>query len=124
MFIIKEEKLVENAREMGVVLKEGLEELKTKHASVGDVRCIGLFSVIELVRDKASKEPLAPWNARPHELGVMAQVPGALLERGMYTFSIWNWIFIVPPLCINKSELLDGLRIIDEVLDITDEGAF
>ncbi len=120
--VYKEEKLVENARAMGVILKEGLEELKVKHPSVGDVRCIGLFSVIELVKDRETKEPLAPWNAKPHEMGVMAQVPGALRERGMYTFSKWNWIFVVPPLNINETELRDGLRILDDVLDITDRG--
>ncbi len=120
--VYKEEKLVENARAMGVTLKEGLEELKAKHPSVGDVRCIGLFSVIELVKDRETKEPLAPWNAKPHEMGVMAQVPGALRERGMYTFSKWNWIFVVPPLNINETELRDGLRILDGVLDITDRG--
>jgi len=120
--VYKEENLVENARAMGVILKEGLEGLKAKHPSVGDVRSIGLFSVIELVKDKETKEPLAPWNAKPHEMGVMAQVPGALRARGMYTFSKWNWIFVVPPLSINETELRDGLRILDEVLDITDRG--
>jgi taurine--2-oxoglutarate transaminase len=90
---------------------------------VGDVRCIGLFSVIELVKDKETKEPLAPWNAKPHEMGVMAQVPSALRERGMYTFSKWNWIFAIPPLSISETELRDGLRILDEVLEITDAGA-
>ena len=120
--VYKEEKLVENARAMGAILKEGLEDLKAKHPSVGDVRCIGLFSVIELVKDKETKEPLAPWNAKPREMGVMAQVPGALRERGMYTFSKWNWIFVVPPLSINETELRDGLRILDEVLEITDTG--
>lgn len=121
--VYQEEKLIENARAMGTVLQEGLEELKARHASVGDVRSIGLFAVIELVKDKTSKEPLAPWNARAHEMGVMAQVPGALVERGMYTFCRWNWIFVVPPLCINESELRDGLRIMDEVLNITDRAA-
>jgi len=120
--VYKEEKLIENARAMGAILKEGLLELKAKHPSVGDVRSIGLFSVIELVKDKETKEPMAPWNAKPHEMGVMAQVPGALRERGMYTFSKWNWIFVVPPLNINETELRDGLNILDEVLDITDTG--
>ena len=122
--VYQEEKLVENAKVMGAILKEGLEELKAKHPSVGDVRSIGLFAVIELVKDKETKEPLAPWNAKPHEMGVMAQVPGALRERGMYTFSKWNWIFVVPPLSINETELRDGLRILDEVLDITDTGTW
>ena len=120
--VYKEEKLVENAKAMGVMLKEGLEELKARHPSVGDVRSIGLFAVIELVKDRETKEPLAPWNAKPWEMGVMAQVPGALRERGMYTFVKWNWIFAVPPLSINETELHHGLRILDEVLDITDRG--
>jgi taurine--2-oxoglutarate transaminase len=120
--VYREEKLVENARAMGAILQQGLEELKAKHPSVGDVRSIGLFAVIELVKDRQTKEPLAPWNAKPHEMGVMAQVPGALRERGMYTFCKWNWIFVVPPLSIDETELRDGLRILDEVLDITDSG--
>jgi taurine--2-oxoglutarate transaminase len=120
--VYREEKLVENARVMGAILKQGLEELKAKHPSVGDVRSIGLFAVIELVKDRETKEPLAPWNAKPHEMGVMAQVPGALRQRGMYTFCKWNWIFVVPPLSIDETELRDGLRILDEVLDITDSG--
>jgi len=120
--VYQEQRLIENARAMGGVFKEGLEELKARHSSVGDVRCIGLFSVIELVKDKETKEPLAPWNAKAHEMGVMAQVPSALRERGMYTFSKWNWIFAIPPLSINETELHDGLRILDEVLDITDTG--
>jgi taurine--2-oxoglutarate transaminase len=120
--VYKEEKLVENAKAKGILLKEGLEELKAKHTSVGDVRSIGLFAVIDLVKDKETKEPLAPWNAKPHEMGVMAKVPGALLERGMFTFSKWNWIFVVPPLIIDETELRDGLSILDEVLDITDQG--
>ena len=120
--VYKEQKLIENAKSLGVILKEGLEELKAKHPSVGDVRSIGLFAVIELVKDKETKQPMAPWNAKPHEMGVMAQVPGALRERGMYTFSKWNWIFVIPPLSINETELREGLHILDEVLDITDSG--
>ncbi len=107
---------------MGVLLREGLEELQAKHPSVGDVRCIGLFAVIELVKDKETKEPLAPWNAKAHELGVMAQVPRALQDRGMYTFTKWNWIFAIPPLCITEGELNEGLEILDQVLALTDTG--
>jgi taurine--2-oxoglutarate transaminase len=120
--VYREEKLVENAKSKGVLLKEGLEELKAKHSSVGDVRSIGLFAIIELVKDKETKEPLAPWNAKPDEMGVMAKVPGAIKERGMFTFVKWNWIFVVPPLSINETELREGLDILDEVLNITDQG--
>jgi taurine--2-oxoglutarate transaminase len=120
--VYKQERLIENARAMGKLLKAGLEELKRKHPSVGDVRSLGLFSVIELVKDRETKEPMAPWNAKPHELGVMARVPAALRERGMYTFTKWNWIFAAPPLIIDQDGLNEGLSILDEVLDITDSG--
>jgi taurine--2-oxoglutarate transaminase len=119
----QEDGLIENAKRMGQVLGQELEALKEKHASVGDVRYIGLFSVIELVKDKATREPLAPWNAKPEELGVMAEVLPALRERGLSTFVKWNWIFVVPPLCITEEELKEGLNIIDEVLEITDREA-
>ena len=119
----QEDGLIENAKRMGQVLGQGLEALKEKHASVGDVRYIGLFSVIELVKDKATKEHLAPWNAKPEELGVMADVLPALRERGLSTFVKWNWIFVIPPLCITEEELTEGLAIIDEVLEITDREA-
>lgn len=119
----REDRLIENAKRMGVVLGQALEQLKEKHPSVGDVRYIGLFSIIELVKDKGTKEPLAPWNAKPEEMGVMAEVLPALRERGLSTFVKWNWIFVVPPLCISAEELGEGLSIIDEVLNITDEQA-
>jgi taurine--2-oxoglutarate transaminase len=119
----QEDGLIENAKRMGRILEEGLEALKEKHASVGDVRYIGLFSVIELVKDKATKEPLAPWNAKPEELGVMAEVLPALRKRGLSAFVKWNWIFVIPPLSITEKELTEGLAIIDEVLEITDREA-
>jgi taurine--2-oxoglutarate transaminase len=118
----KEDKLIENARAMGEVLKDGLYELKDKHPCVGDVRGLGLFTILELVKDRETKEPLAPWNAKPHEMGVMAKLPGLIRELGMFTFVRWNWIFAVPPLCVNEAELREGLDIIDKVLDVADGG--
>ncbi len=119
----QEDGLVENAKRMGQALGRGLEALKEKHTSVGEVRYIGLFSVIELVKDKKTREPLAPWNAKPEELGVMAEVLPALRERGLSTFVKWNWIFVVPPLCVTEEQLREGLSIIDEVLAMTDREA-
>jgi taurine--2-oxoglutarate transaminase len=89
---------------------------------VGDVRGLGLFTILELVKDRETKEPLAPWNAKPHEMGVMAKLPGLIRELGMFTFVRWNWIFAVPPLCVNEAELREGLDIIDKVLDVADGG--
>ncbi len=119
----REDGLVENARKMGHVLARGLEAIKEKHPSVGDVRYIGLFSVIELVKDKETAEPLAPWNAKAGDLGVMADVLPALRQKGLSTGVRWNWIFVGPPLCITEEQLREGLNIIDEVLEITDREA-
>jgi taurine--2-oxoglutarate transaminase len=118
--VYREDRLIEHARAMGKVLGEALEEMKAKHSSVGDVRYIGLFSVIEVVKDRETKEPMAPWNAKPSEMGAMADVARFLRDNGLYTFVRWNWIFAAPPLCITESELQDGLAIIDKALEITD----
>jgi taurine--2-oxoglutarate transaminase len=121
--VYKKDQLIENARAMGKVLGEELEGMKARHPSVGDVRYIGLFSVIEVVKDKETKEPMAPWNAKPSEMGAMADVARFLRDNGLYTFVRWNWIFAVPPLCITESQLKDGLAIIDRALEITDAAA-
>jgi taurine--2-oxoglutarate transaminase len=120
----REEKLVENARTMGLVLREGLEDIQDKHPSVGDIRSIGLFSTIELVKDRETKEPLAPLPglpSSPQDAQVAPKLSAALRERGMHCFVKWNHLFPIPPLSISETELRDGLRILDEVLDIADE---
>jgi taurine--2-oxoglutarate transaminase len=119
----REDGLVENACAMGMVLKEGLQDLQARHPSVGDVRAIGLFTTIELVKDRQTKEPLAPLPglpASPQDAQVAPQLSAALRERGMHCFVKWNHLFPIPPLCIRESEVHDGLRILDEVLDIAD----
>jgi taurine--2-oxoglutarate transaminase len=94
-----------------------------KHPSVGDVRSIGLFSTIELVKDRETKEPLAPLPglpSSPEDAQVAPQLTAALQERGMHCFVKWNHLFPIPPLCISETELRDGLQILDEALDIAD----
>ncbi len=122
----EEQGLIENARAMGTVLKEGLEALKAKHPSVGDVRSIGLFSTIELVKDRETKEPLSPMPglaAAPGAIEVAPQLSAAMRERGMHCFAKWNFIFPIPPLSINETELREGLDILDDALDIADRAA-
>jgi taurine--2-oxoglutarate transaminase len=121
--VYRDEGLIENARQMGLILKEGLEELKQKHPSVGDVRSIGLFSTIELVKNRETKAPLAPLPGLPSSPGdqqVAPQLSRALRERGMHCFVKWNHLFPIPPLCIGETEMRDGLQILDEVLDLAD----
>jgi len=121
--VYREEKLIENARAMGRILRAGLEEIRDRHPSVGDVRSIGLFSTIELVKDRETKEPLAPLPglpSSPQDAQVAPRLSAALRERGMHCFVKWNHLFPIPPLCITETELRDGLQILDEVLVIAD----
>ena len=115
-----EEKLIENARVMGSILKAELERLKEKHACVGDARAIGLFSCLELVKNKRTKEPLSPYNAMGKAAENSTEIFKRLMARGLFTFVRWMFLFIVPPLSINEDQLREGLSIIDEVLDYAD----
>jgi taurine--2-oxoglutarate transaminase len=118
--IYKEDHLIENARQLGAILKAELEQLKEKHPSVGDVRAIGLFSLVELVKSRQSREPLVPFNAKASEMGPMAQLSAHFREHGLYTFVRWNGFFVNPPLSINEEQLREGLAIIDAGLELTD----
>ena len=117
--VYEEENLIENAAKMGEIMKKRLEEIKFKHPSVGDVRSIGLFAAIELVKDRETKEPLAPWNGP--DPGVMGQLSGCLKEKGVYIYPRWNYLFLAPPIAINEEELKFGMDVIDECLDIADQ---
>ena len=113
--------LIENAAAVGEYLGAQLEVLKANHPSVGDVRYIGLFSVIEVVKNKSTKEPTAGRNATGAELNTMNEVGKYLRENGLFTFIKANMIFIVPPLCITKEQIDEGLNIVDQALKITDQ---
>lgn len=115
----REEKVFDNVRQVGKVLGEILEALKQKHACVGDVRYIGLFSVIELVKDKATKEPLVPYDRDPDK--IMGRIVGQLYRGGFYTYSHENTIQVSPPLIITEAELRDAMSIMDRVLDEVDQ---
>jgi taurine--2-oxoglutarate transaminase len=122
MEIYEEEKLVERSRVQGEKMAVHLQTMKETHPSVGDVRSIGLFGVIECVKNRETREPLAPWNAKAHQMGAMANVAKKIRELGMHTFVRWNWVFTVPPLCITDDELAEGFAIIDEALNEADKG--
>jgi len=118
--VYEDDGLIQNAAEVGKYLGERLEQLKTKHTSIGDVRYIGLFSVIELVKDKKTKEPVASRNASGAQLVKMKELGSFLKGNGLFTFIKANMVFIVPPLCITREQLDEGLGIIDKAIDITD----
>ncbi len=114
----KEAGLIAQAKERGVLLGELLEDIKSRHASVGDVRYIGLFSAVELVRSKETKKPLVEYGADPEK--IMPKIVGKLSEKGFYTYSHENCIIVAPPLIITEAELKEALAILDEVLSDVD----
>jgi taurine---2-oxoglutarate transaminase len=115
--VIEEDGLVERSRKLGEVMRGHHDELLDKHPSVGLVRNIGLFGIIELVRNRDTMEPMAPFNGTSDEMKAVAK---ALDERGLYTFVRWHTIMTNPPLCITEEELAEGFAIIDEALEIAD----
>ena len=106
--VYKEESLIENSRAMGIIIGEALKALQSRYDSVGDVRYIGLFSAIELVEDRNTKEPL--------KASSMNQIKNSLLEQGLSTFINKNIVFVCPPLCITPDELKSGLEIIENAI--------
>ncbi len=116
--VYKEEKLIENAKAMGKVLGGILEDLKAKHACVGDVRYIGLFTAIELVKDKETKEPLVAYGKDPEKL--MKKILGMLVSKGFWTYTHENMVIVAPPLTINEAQLKEAMAIMDEVLGAVD----
>jgi taurine---2-oxoglutarate transaminase len=119
--IYEEDKLIENAVLMGKYLDKKIEEMKSRHSSIGDWRNTGLLGCLELVKNRTTKEPMAPFNAKPDEMAVMNKVAAKIRELGMYTFVRWNYVFIAPPLCVTKEQIDDGLAIISEAISIADE---
>jgi taurine--2-oxoglutarate transaminase len=117
----REEGVVENAAAMGDVFGEELHGLAERHPSIGDVRGLGCFWGLELVRDRETREPLVPFNATGEAFAPMARLGKAALERGLYLMTHWNVIMIVPPLTITREELEEGIVILDEALSIADE---
>ena len=119
--IYEDENLVENAVMMGKYVEEQVEKLKKKHPSIGDFRNTGLLGCIELVKNQKTKEPMAPFNAKPDEMMVMNKVAAKLKELGMYTFVRWNYIFVAPPLIVTKEQIDEGLAMISEAISIADK---
>ena len=115
----KESNILENVNKSGKALGEALEEMKAKHPSVGDVRYIGLFSAVELVKDKETREALVPYGRDPE--GIMGRLIGELKKRGFMTYSHENMIIVAPPLIITVEQIKEELEKLDEVLYIADE---
>ncbi|MFM8836074.1 MAG: aspartate aminotransferase family protein [Actinomycetota bacterium] len=120
--IFKEEKIVEHARMLGKdVIGPALEKLKAKHPSVGDVRGLGVFWAIELVKNRETRKPFVPFNATGADAKPMLELAAACKERGLWPFTHFNRMHVVPPCNTPVEDVKAGLEIIDEVLDIADK---
>jgi len=119
--IIEEENMIHNAAEMGAYIDDQVEKMKDHHPSIGDFRNTGLLGCIELVKNRDTKEPVTPWNAKPSEMEATLKMAAKVRALGMFTFVRWNWIFIAPPLNVTKEEVDEGLNILSEVIKIADE---
>jgi taurine--2-oxoglutarate transaminase len=119
----QEEGIVENAAEMGGVFSERLRALADKHPSIGEVRGLGCFWGVELVRSRETREPLVPFNASGEAFAPMARVSKAALDRGLYLMTHWNVVMVCPPLTITRDELDEGISMLDEALTVADEYA-
>jgi taurine---2-oxoglutarate transaminase len=115
--VYEDDGLIDRARRLGVVMAERLADLAARHPSVGAVRSLGLFGVVELIRNPKTREPLAPFAGTSPE---MAALGAFFREQGLYTFLRWNYFFTNPPLTTTEAELREGFEIIDRGLAITD----
>ncbi len=116
--VMKEDDIVGNSKRMGKVMGELLEDLKAEHPSVGDVRNIGLFGCIELVKNRKTREPMAPYTGGGAE---MTRLTTYLKDNGVYNFVWRNMLHTNPPLTATESELKEVFEIINKALEITDQ---
>lgn len=117
---MREDRVVEHAASMGGVLRRMLSDLGEAHPSVGEVRNIGLFGIIELVKDRRTREPMSPWNGSSPEMNALKKY---CLDRGLFLYTHWHTLLIIPPLIIDEAQLKEGFDVLDEALKITDKSA-
>ncbi len=115
--VYEEDRLLERARATGAVMKALHADLAARHPSVGAARSIGLFGMIELVRNRATMEPLAPFNGTSDEMTALGRF---FRQEGLFTMLRWNGFFTNPPLVITEAELREAFAIVDRGLEITD----
>ena len=116
--VMKEDQLVERAAGMGPVLKRMLTDLGEAHPSVGEVRSIGLFGILELVKDRVTNEPMARWNGSSPEMTALKKY---CLDNGLFLYTHWHTVLIIPPLIITEGQLKEGFDVLDRALAITDK---
>ncbi len=119
--VMREEKVIEGARALGEdVIGPELRALADRHPSVGEVRGLGVFWALELVRDRGTREPLVPFNAAGEAAAPMAEFAAACKQRGLWPFVHFNRTHVVPPCTTSPDEIREGIAILDEALTVAD----
>jgi len=118
--VMQEDRLVERAAAMGPVLHRMLTDIGEQHPSVGEVRSIGLFGILELVRNRRTKEPMAPFNGTSPEMTAFRKY---MLDHGVFLYTHWHTVLIIPPLIVTEEQLAEGFEVLDRALSITDQAA-
>ena len=119
--IFKEEGIVEHARTLGEdVIGPALREVAQRHPSVGEVRGLGVFWALELVRDRETREPLVPYNAAGPAAAPMNELAAACKKRGVWPFTHFNRVHVVPPCTVTADEVAEGIAILDDALSVAD----
>ena len=119
--IFKDEGIVEHARALGTdVIGPELAKFADRHPSVGEVRGLGVFWALELVRDRATREPLVPFNAAGADAKPMTEFAAACKQRGLWPFTHFNRTHVVPPCTTTADEVREGIAILDEALEVAD----
>jgi taurine--2-oxoglutarate transaminase len=116
--VYEEDDLINRAKRTGKLMAELMSDLAKRHPSVGTARSIGLFGVIELIRDRKTRQPMAPFNGTSPE---MASLGKFFRQEGLFTLVRWNYFFTNPPLIITEEQLREAFGIIDRGLEITDK---
>ena len=116
--VMKSDQIVEHAADQGQVLHKLLTDLGESHPSVGDVRSIGLFGIIEVVKDRQTREPISAWNASSPEMTALRKT---CLDLGLFVYTHWHTILIIPPLIITPEQLKQGFSVLDQALSVTDQ---
>jgi len=116
--VLRNDHLIENSAVMGKVITDWNAELFDRHPSIGDVRNIGCFGILEFVKSRKTKEPLAAFNSSSPEMKAFKQ---SLLEHGLFIYTHWHTLLIIPPLCITAGQIQDGYAIIDQAVNMLDK---
>jgi taurine--2-oxoglutarate transaminase len=120
--IFKEERIVEHARQLGAeVIGPELRKLMDRHPSIGEVRGLGVFWALELVRDRKTRQPLVPFNAAGAEAKPMAEVMAACKAGGVWPFAHFNRLQVTPPCTTTADEIREGVAAIDKALEVADK---